>query len=263
MMPTDNKPNEIYDGSSSLISLPFKPPSATSRTNIYAAAKARGQHDLVEYSEEEDSKSIKRRSFQPIILVEDYLPVNKSRKVTGSSELRTRISITDFKKQIKENHKMGRIPRYKPRDRNNNHDNTKNIISKGGERSKLLQSFVINKDKKKEKEDEEEGYFDFETSLDHIVEKLDPCDVGDISREEITRCVICDRILYELLPCEGIDDNAHDCVCSNCIKPYNSMIETINRYEYIPSTSSSHSDLNHNSKDFSLELRQMLRNMLK
>lgn len=211
----DNKLNQRQGDTmnSSLVTLPFKPPPSK------RASMVQDGHD-----------SSKRQS---IIIVEDYIPSEHP------GELRSRISITDFKKQLNQK-RVGHPMRYRPRIKDSlvpfNHSKVPT--------SSLLDSYTVGDE--------------IDTSLDCIVESLghedqDGSAVGPITTT--TRCVVCNRILYDLIPCES--DTMNECVCSHCIEPYNRMIETINKYDY------STTNETNTKPEFSNRLKQTLRDILK
>lgn len=198
---------------SSLVSLPLKPPPSK------RASMIQGGHD-----------NSKRQS---IVIVEDYIPNEHP------GELRSRISITDFKKQLSQK-RVGNPIRYRPRSKasitSSNYTRTPTAT--------LLESYTVGDD--------------IDTSLDCIVESLGQEDeqgngTGPVTTT--TRCVVCNRILYGLIPCES--DTLKECVCSHCIEPYNRMIETINKYDY------STSNEPNTKPEFSNKLKQTLRDILK
>lgn len=233
----NQREKEVSSGDAGLVSLPLKPPPSKRNSMIY---------DI-----DENKVSCRRQS---IMIVEDYiLSDDKSRR------LHSRISITDFKKQLSKKKSYGYAMQYRPRycepngcKKEQEEEEAKNLQ----EDTKLLQSYLV--------EDE------MNTSLDYVVEALRKEENQNPNRystgDTITRCVMCNRILYDLIPYEK-SDRLKDCVCSNCIKSYNSMIETINNYEYISSPLSTddifYSNNNNKSKEFSNKLKKALRDLLK
>lgn len=234
----DQKQIEINSEESGLESLPLKPPLSKRNSMIY---------DI-----NENELSYKRQS---IMIVEDYiLSDDKSRR------LHSRISITDFKRQLHKKKSQRQIMQYRSR----YCEPSKNRMERAEEDnkplqgdSKLLQSYLV--------EDE------MNTSLDYVVDTLSKEKNQNTSiysnSDIIIRCIMCNRILYDLILYEKAD-RLKDCVCSNCIKSYNSMIETINNYEYLSSpildNSIIHSnDSNNKQKGFSNKLKQALKDLLK
>lgn len=234
----NQKQIEINSEESGLVSLPLKPPPSKKNSVVY---------DI-----NGNELSYKRQS---IMIVEDYiLSDDKPRK------LHSRISITDFKRQLHKKKRQGQIMQYRSR----YYEASKNRMERADEDNKLLQEdtkllqlYLV--------EDE------MNTSLDYVVETLSKEKNQNTSTysnsDTIIRCIMCNRILYDLILYEEAD-RLKNCVCSNCIKSYNSMIETINNYEYLSSPILDNSiicsnDSNNKQKGFSDKLKQTLKDLLK
>ena len=234
---------EINTKENSFVSLPLKPPPSKRNSMIYDV--------------NENGLFCRRQS---IIIVEDYIASGD-----GSRRLHSRISITDFKRQLSKKKSCGQIIQYKPRycgvTKYKNKNEERDKAFQGD--TKLLQPYLV-KD-------------ETNTSLDNVVELLEQQDNQysnrDADTNTITRCVMCNRILYDLIQYEE-SDKLRDCVCSNCIKSYNSMIETINSYNYLNlptsddinynnSNSNNNNNNNGGSKEFSNKLKKSLRDLLK